>query len=465
MSAWTRCPARAAGTWALVAACALGCAAPEPVSPGDVDVVIYVVDTLRRDRLGFYGYPKPTSPFLDALARESVVFDDAYAAAPWTLPSVASLLTGLDPLQHGAVYHGQRLDERFATLPQRLRELGYRTAAFSANPVLGEPSGLPRRFERYHPSRRTLHTKAVEGWLDEVGDAPFFMYVQTLEPHVPYLPPEPHLRRFTDRRDSQREIYRAALDARGPRKPEATSLLEQQREYLDALYDGSVAWADDRLAKLVGLLQRRGRWERTLLVFVSDHGEELLDHGGTLHGHTLHDELIRVPMLWRFPRGEAGDRRVRQRASHVDVAPTVLAYLGRADLAEGLPGRSLLADMRGRERRGPAEPWIASVRFADAIHTVWPHLGQRNLAVLEGGWKAIWRIDDGAVELYDLSRDPGERHDVAASNAERVQRLRGAAEAWLAARPAPAPPPSLEELKQTLGPRERESLRALGYLW
>jgi arylsulfatase A-like enzyme len=288
-----------------------------------------------------------------------------------------------------------------------------------------------------------------------VGDAPFFLYVQTLEPHVPYLPPEPQLRRFTERRGSEREIYRAVRTTGGPPKPEATRLLEQQRDYLDALYDASVAWADDRLAKLVGVLQRRGRWHRTLFVFVSDHGEELLDHGGTEHGHTLHDELIRVPMLWHFPRGEAGDQRLRQRASHVDVAPTVLAYLGRADLAEGLPGRSLLAAMRGRERRGPAEPWVASVRFADAIHTVWPRLGQRNLAVLEGGWKAIWRIDDGGVELYDLARDPGETRDVAAQHPERLAELRALLDGLGAGRAGGG---SIE-----LSEEETERLRALGY--
>jgi arylsulfatase A-like enzyme len=454
------------GSAALAAAlwlAAAGCSPAPPRAEGPVDVVVYVVDTLRRDRLGVYGYRRPTSPHLDALAAESFVFDEAHAPAPWTIPSVVSLLTSVQPVDHRVERVGMAIPPALATLPLRLRELGHRTAGHSANPLVGRSSGVDRQFETFRRLRRTTSVAAIEHWIDGVGDAPFFLYVHTTEPHAPYEPPDEFLERFgpppPGAKDELAEAARTwyarwgVVGAPPPRYPNP--------ELIDLAYDATVAWADARLGKLVQALKRRGRWERTLFVFVADHGEELQERGSFGHGQSLHAEQIRVPMLWRLPNLDGRGQRITAPASLVDVMPTVLDYLGRADLARGCQGRSLLGALAEPRKPPRAETVVTSMRFR-AGDPSGPPLGElEELSLAAGRWKAIVEQPSGELELYDTERDPTERTDLAAREPERAGRLRAAAERWLAERPAiagvePVAGPEVDE-------ETREQMRALGY--
>jgi arylsulfatase A-like enzyme len=447
-------------------AAAVGCGSGAGRAESRPDVVVFVIDTLRRDRLGVYGYPRPTSPHIDALAGESFVFDNAYAPGPWTLPSVVSLLTAAPPVDHGVVDPGDSPPAELPTLPSALGALGYRTAAFSANPLLHH--GLLDGFDRVERLDRHLRTGPVEHWLDEVGDAPFLLYVQSTEPHEPYEPPEEHLTAVAGGADAvdpelRRKITRITWDWRRRRDAdEVVARLTPHAGALDLLYDATVAWADSRVGKLIGLLQRRGRWEDTVFVVTSDHGEELFDHGSLFHGHTLYGELVHIPLVWRFPGREAAGARVSAPASLVDLLPTLLDYLGEPERAAACRGRSLLPALR-RDAAADARARVTSFRIGRGGRRPVKASGERGLVVVDGRWKGIWLQDEDRFVLFDLERDPTEQRDVASRHPRVTARLRAEAERFMEGRTWPlVGPPDAEDWE--LAPGMREALEELGYV-
>ena len=333
----------------------VGCRAdPTPAPPS---VLLVILDTVRADHFSSYGYEKMTTFNFDRLAGEGERYAEAYAQAPWTLPAVASILTGQPPRAHGAG-RGQGgvsgLHPEVTTLAERFSAQGYRTAAF-INVVWCSPglSALDRGFELYdfHDSDETNRnqrnaeetTDAALAWLDGVGSDPFFAVVHYFDPHLTYDPPAPY--------DSKFEPYC------GPRIPPnfgsaaevvrvrggEIELDERLRRSLVARYDGELAFVDDQFGRLRRVMKQAGRWDDTLVVVVGDHGEEFWDHGGFEHGHTHHRELLRVPLIVRKPDGPVGvvrDGRARQ----IDIAPTILDFAG-LPVPDELPGRVL--DERG----------------------------------------------------------------------------------------------------------------------
>jgi arylsulfatase A-like enzyme len=468
--------------------CALGCekeAARTPLpSFAGSNVVIVLIDTLRQDRLGAYGYEaRPTSPQLDALAREAVVFDHAQSAAPWTLPSIVSAFTSTWPTEHGVLATGQRLPDELVPLAERMHRLGYRTAAFVANPHAGTGSHMHRGYERVVTSVFEVDRPAVARWLDEVGTSPFLLYLHSVEPHHPYAAP----RRYYTRLGVQPPLDHDALieDARryidliqvggGRDRIRAQRALGEQasvlaglaprRQDLDVIYDACVAWADDNLGAVLALLRERGLLERTVVVVMSDHGEEIFDHGRLLHGQSVHAELTRVPFLFRLPGAAGAGTRVAAPVTLVDLVPTLLDLLGmEAELRDpALRGRSLRGLIAGDAPDGD-EPRVASVRIEREFGFAGPpETGKVNIAVVEGPWKGIWNLEVGRFELYRTDDDPGEARDRAADEPEVVERLQAAARAWYLDRP--------EELaeeprdpRETFSPEELERLRQLGYV-
>ena len=362
-----------------------GCAGQGQARP---DVVLVTIDTLRADRLPAYGYGGVETPALDALQREAVLFEEAQAHVPLTLPSHAGLLTGLLPPQHGVRDNvGYRLDPRTPTLPGLLRGAGYTTGGFVSAFVLRGSTGLSSGFDRYddqlggRPGQALgeLQRPGVEtvrralDWLASVPARPVFLFVHLYEPHAPHEPPEPLAARW------------------------------------GATYEGEVAAADAAFGQLREGLQRLGRWNGTLLVLTADHGEGLGDHGEAEHGILLHREVLRVPLLVKLPGGERGGSRVKGTVSHVDLLPTVLAAC-RIAAPPGLPGRTL--DAAAREPRPAyAETWYPRI-----------HLGWSPLFSLAEAHRHL--IDGPRPELYDTAEDPGEQRDLAAAQAEQVSAMR-----------------------------------------
>ncbi len=466
---------------------ALGCSERTSRLDSDTPIVMVVIDTLRADRVGFDGYGRETTPALDALAEESIVFERAWSPAPWTLPAMVSTMTSTWPLDHGVVAAGQRIGPDQSPLAERLRRQGFRTAAFVANPLAATASGLDAGFERVERSRRTVSLEAIEGWLEEHQTEPFFLYVHTTEPHLPYAAPGRFFEQIGHPPPERRKglvqrmyRYRSLTRRAGPEaEPAGTDVESRQRESLkvfrrrkgdlDLLYDASVAWADHNFGALVEALRRRGLLDRCLLVVFSDHGEEMLEHGGVLHGQSLYAELTRVPMLWRLPGGERGGSRVAESVSLVDVAPTLFDLVGRASGEPAFTGRSFADRLLGAgsaEAEAPAA--VTSVRVERGYdYPTDPPRGDLNLAAVEGSWKAIWDADNDRLELYDLAADPAELHDRSADEPERAARLGAVLRSWLAARPSLATPPGEDgapSVHQALDDEDLERLRALGYI-
>ena len=331
---------------------ALGCRDPEP-GPRP-DVLFLTIDTLRADHLPLYGYERDTMPHVAALAGEAVTFDQAAVPRSSTRPSYASMLTGLYPYRHGVRSNWMELHGDVATLPERLRDEGYHTAAFVSNfAMVGELSGLAQGFDIYDDrvdereggarasyERSALRTvEAILEWLASDPPRPFFLLVNLIDPHGPYRPPPP---------------WRGLFESETSRPLEPALIPPYQRidgstdfyEYVDR-YDGEIRYADEALGLLIKELRGRGLWDDALVVFTADHGEALGEHGVYFEHHVhLFEETVRVPFLVRLPRGQAGGTRVDTLASPLDLVPTVFDFLGISAKAS-LDGRSLRPILEG----------------------------------------------------------------------------------------------------------------------
>jgi arylsulfatase A-like enzyme len=417
-------------------------APPAPATPAaQPNVVLIVVDTLRADHLTPYGYRRATSPAIAAdLAAPGVVVEQAFSQAPWTVPSVASFLTGRYP---GEILSGPMaayaIPDGAATLAERLAALGYRTASFSGNFILRDANGFGRGFAtRYTPpavvESNFLHADSVNAralpWLATHQGRPFFLYVHYMDPHDPYLSPDlvdgrsPFYPDYDGplRGDSVHPLYMGHLTMTDP---------ERDLAQLAALYDSEVAYADRAVGELIGSL-RPEVVRNTLFAFTADHGEELYDHGGFKHGHTLYQEMIHVPLILRWDGHLPAGRRQAGTVELIDLVPTVMAAAG-GEPDPALPGRDLLPALAGTAPLAP--------RAAFAQHLA---SGPLRAAAVYGGEKLIlfnraepfapadehiayhWRHDLGRmkrVELYDLAADPGERHDLAGERPARAAAL------------------------------------------
>jgi len=454
---------------------------PEPEPGRPPNLVVYLVDTLRADHLGCYGYPKPISPEIDAFARDALLFERTFAQSSWTRSAVASLFTGELPIHHGVLGRDHSLPEEAVTLAELLGEAGYASAGFVANGNVDPAFGFGQGFDHFERLRRRtpgaphalageVHGEAL-AWLDDHGREPFFLYLHTLDPHAPYRPPTGAARRFardvgqpnlgpeearvlaeqvaaTPHPDNPSHLrlgsmpwIRALLDGGIEPTPEIV-------EDLTALYDAEI-YANDRwFGALIDALVERGLYRESLIVFVSDHGEELHDHGGWSHGRTLYGEQLRVPLIVKPPAasGIPVGRRIERLARQVDLLPTLLAAAG-VPVPESVAGRGLLAP-EGSDAGGER-----GLSYLDLD-------GRRSASWLEGRFKLLCPgIDAGRCRLFDLAADPGERSDLA----PRRPVLAGSLWARLARELAAAPAAS-EATDAELDPELRRQLEALGYL-
>jgi arylsulfatase A-like enzyme len=299
-------------------------------------VIVYLVDTLRADHLGLYGYGRDTAPELGRFARDAVVFDAAIASSSWTKPSVASLFTSLSAARHRCVQFYTPLDPSLVTLAERMRDSGYVTGAVVANRLVHAKDG---RFDQGfaffasppEPQRAEQAVDEALRFLDVRQGLPTFLYVHTLDPHSPYSPPRPFDRRY----GPAPTPGRPAAEPYDYRRPDDLARIVAQ-------YDGEIAYGDQQFGRLLHELKARGLYDQAMIVFLSDHGEEFLDHGGWVHGHTLYDELVRVPLVVKYPKGLHAGQRVAHQVQLVDVLPTILKSQGLAvPEATAIDGRPL----------------------------------------------------------------------------------------------------------------------------
>lgn len=422
---------------------------------GRPSIVLVSIDTLRADHLGCYGYARDTSPTIDALARRGVLFRQAIATSSWTLPSHASMFTGLYPTRHGAARFGKQLRPEYATLAELLWQAGYATAGFTGGGFVAASFGFDRGFDRYWSENvlATLNDELAANlarslqWLETVGDRPFFLFLHTYATHVPYTPP-PATNIFGDPaydgpfKTAFRGREQAAY-ATGVHDFDAPTIRQ-----LEALYDAGIRHTDGVLAGLVAALERqRGD---VCLILTSDHGEEFDEHGHILHSRPkLYDELLRVPLIVWCPNRPGGGRVVESPVSLVDVTPTVLELAG-LPVPPGLDGISLAPALAG----GALPPRAATV--SEVTRSLIKEPGTLR-AVRTAGEKLIVSDSDGATELYDLADDPGETRDLQSARPESAARLSRILQA------AVGPTPRAVAARAQPDAATLERLRALGY--
>lgn len=409
-------------------------------APRAPNIVLIVIDTLRKDHLPFYGYPKQTAPFLSRLARTGVVFDSAYSTSTWTAPAAASIFTSLYPFQHGVVSglgvtrRRQRADasielnrvpEAAETLGEAMQRAGYATYAVTDNVNLSRELGFAQGFDHFKNFTRTKSAEVVNGklleWREQIlAERRYFLYLHYVDPHGPYEPRAPWF------------------------DPTLTGLAREV-----SAYDSEIAYVDARIAEAAAAL----RWDRDTLILVSaDHGEEFLDHNFAGHGHTLYAEVVNVPLLVAFPGVAHAGRRVAEPVSHIDLLPTLREAAGLApDPAnEGISLLPLAAGGKGPERM------------------LYGHLFRKNdeggpdkllRYALAGEWKLIAGSQRGPL-LFNLREDPRETHSLAAERPQVVQAL----EQRLLAFERSCRRFAGERQAITIDDATREELKTLGYV-
>jgi arylsulfatase len=378
----------------------------DPAGTPQVDLLLITIDALRADHVGSAGYERDTTPALDRLAAEGVRFARAFTNAPMTFPSLPQILT--------SAHYPTLVSPTVAT---SLYAGGFRhTKAIVHNPYLeiwlqylardSFDSVLAVKWDATRISRAAME------WIDSRGDERWALYLHYLDTHTPYGVPEPHASRFVD------PSYRGSIGRRFPdiEGAKAGRYGPADRAHVVDLYDGAIAYVDAEIGRILDGLRARGRLDRTLVVVTADHGEEFWDHGSFFHGGSLYDEQLHVPLLMRLPGGEPRGVTVDAQVPTLDVLPTIADVLG-VPTESGVEGRSLMPLVRGEESADrPVFARASNVLFI-----------QRH-ALRTGSHKLIETLHPHALQLFDLVRDPEERHDLAGdpTQAGRVRELRAA---------------------------------------
>ncbi len=417
--------------WLGVAALVLGLLSASACGGGQArpaGILLITLDTTRADHLGCYGDASAVTPNLDALAQQSVRFDQAMAAVPVTLPSHATMFTGLYPPTHGVRYNGMfRLGETSVTLAERLREAGFATGAVPAAYPVNAKSGLVQGFEIYkdlfsEPGAEKLSVDAMRSAADvvkvgletihAVASKPFFVWLHFFDAHHPYVPPFPYSAQFRDHP-----------------------------------YDGEIAYVDEQLGELFAALKKDGLWDRIVVIVAGDHGEGLYQHGERLHSQLVYESTLRVPLLIKAPGASAG-AVIREPVTLADLAPTILD-LARLPVPSGLDGISLRESLNSG--KAPLRP-VYFESLAGSLAFGW--------SPIEGVRRGKWKVIRGKeTELYDLDTDPQETNDLAGVDAPMASDLTALLDADLARWQASAAPATTTE-----APVDAEALARLASL-
>jgi arylsulfatase A-like enzyme len=407
-------------------------------------VVLVSLDTLRRDHVSLYGYGRSTTPRLDALGREGIVFDDAVSVSSWTLPAHLSMLTAVEPAAHGGIDGHHGFNQAVPTIAQTLLREGFVTHAITSHIYVSSEYGLQAGFDRFDYREGRLATevadRALEA-LDGIGTRPFFLFLHFYDPHWPYAPPPPFAGSFgPGQSPGEATLARPPAEA-PPRDPR--SIIND--------YDAEIRYADTELGRVLDHLRRTGLDRNLLVIVTSDHGEEFADHGGYEHRRTLYEEIIRVPLVVQG-RG-ISPRREAASVTLLDIAPTILEAVGLAPQATH-QGRSLLGSVSARDAYGETE--------LGARHT---GARTRKLFLRAGakGAKLILSMDRRSgrtllEEWYDLEKDPGERQGIAPRDNVRADLRDRLVRRWRQAQARAVAAPGVE-----LTAQQAERLQALGY--
>jgi len=405
---------------------------PAGDAPRAFNVLLIGVDTVRADRMSAFGYGRPTTPNLAALADAGVRFPRARSQAPWTLPSFSSILTSLYPSVHGAGRGGHDewtpIDPGTTSIAEVLAPVGYETVGLVANGLISPQYGLDQGFESYRSAwsmeSAEADSAAVATFVDGHRDTPWLMFWHIMDPHLPYSTSREQRDQFTEpgydgqfSRGRGGQVPFQVLDPRPGRRwfahegpPPAPAMSAADARYVSDYYDAELAEMDAGVGRVLDALRASGQWERTIVAFIADHGEGLGDHGHYHHGYTLFEDQVHVPMLLRVPGQDEG-RVVARPVAAIDLAPTILGALGMAppEFFQGVDRLAAAAPVGGAY-------FIEYPSYDSSAQKAW----------IEGDFKYLQDPVFHTEALYHLGEDPREQRDVAAAHPGVVARARAA---------------------------------------
>lgn len=454
-------------------------------APSEPPNIIFVsIDSLRSDHVGCYGYGRETTPFIDSLAKQGVRFENAFSTTSWTLPSHASMFTGLLGPTHGLVDNGLSLSEDHATLAELLKEQGYHTAGFFGGPYLHPTFGLGQGFDVYRSCMTTTpdtadgdairgsasasnapsHVditgprtrKEVKRWADErmqaQGESPYFLFLHLWDVHYDFTPPKDFEQLFVDPNYSGPADGRLMSNA----AIRPGMAVEDIKHVLD-LYDAEIRFTDEILKRILGDLEERGLMKNTMVVVTADHGEEFFEHGFKGHNKSLFDEVLRVPLVVSWPDEIDEDEVVMDQVQIIDIMPTLLSVAGvnKEIVSQGQDLSPLLSG--------------ESMPARDALSGLFIDGGSQR--ALRSNERKVWSFNDQSPAVYiDLVTNPQEKLDeiiTPQTGHSQSKRQHGEQELRSAAKRAE----ELKTLLQLSGPNHlemsedmRQQLEALGYL-
>ncbi len=462
----------------------IGCPAKEKqtqskteITPGNPkpNVIFILVDTLRTDFVGAYGGKYPT-PVMDMLAQQGTTFTKAYAPSSWTVPSIASLFTGLYPQTHGLVdgvavyvqvFKQQKIPESYPLISEQFKKAGYTTFCITMNGHMDELYGYNRGFDHFTMEKfqgADALEQRVAAWKDLLDQASkttgYFLYLHWIDPHHPYVPQEPYINQI--RPDYMKQVGRT-LDDIGPERLREMGYFKDYPESLNVLkdvYASEVVYTDTSVGKVLKMLPDVGK---SLLVFTSDHGEAFNEHNSMLHGYDLYQETVHVPLVLIYPDKQGAGKQIDTPVSLVDLPPTILSFAG-AQIPETYQGKDL-------------RPLIAGQPFAN--RQIWSHLDKNGMyrweAVYDQGLKFLYdehakvKVEKAEKEgkklppapyLYDLQKDPGEKSNLAKKRAADTKRLGKSLTEEMSKPPLAKPETVEQEATQEL----MDKFRQTGYL-
>jgi arylsulfatase A-like enzyme len=404
----------------------------------DANIILLGIDTLRYDHLGYTGYSRPTSPHIDALASKSMVFRNCFSQSYSTAPSFMSLMTSLYPTFHGVLSNismngrAWRLDPKAKTLGELLQSHGYKTAAFTENAMILPEIGFARGFEIFETKAHTLlkpKEHPLLQWLSGNPSDKFFAFFHTYAVHAPYMPPKPYNALYTG--DYAGKLPKSLQELRES-KMGIFGMMQEYKEYptemqyLRDLYDGAITYLDAFIGFLIELLEEKHLIDNTIIVLVSDHGEEFMEHGGLYHS-TFYDEILHVPLIIYTPFGQ-NMRSIEQIVRIIDVAPTLLDLIG-VEQHESFQGRSLV-DAAENEFNlvAPAEyHYRSALRTRHFKYIFTPYVSGRKYE----------------TELYNISLDPKETNDMGFLSTELIEQCHRDLDDELRRKGLPRPPHQL----------------------
>jgi arylsulfatase A-like enzyme len=460
-------------------------AAPHP------NVILIVVDTLRWDHVGAYGYAKKTTPSIDAMAHEGAVYETAISASPWTTPSHAAMFTGQYPSRNGVDGRNIILNPASHTLAEILARNGYQTAGFINNVYIRRQTGMAKGFQQYeefwgrnevssimllielacnywHPRKDTgaQETRmAVHHWLmhDWTRKNPFFLFIHFMEPHVPYGIPDTYYSTFLPSGVSADQA-RAVNQDPEPYICDKIQMTDRDFQILNALYDNDIRYLDDQIGALVDSLRKQNLLDNTLLIFTADHGEHFGDHHLMSHELSVYDTLLRIPLIIRYPAKIHADTRISNVVQTVDFFPSIVRFLNLNVAGLDLQGASLLPLNFDREKIPFAYAEYRNDRAVDKIERRFP--GAANPVFRRKYLRTIRSADfkfilgsDGTRELYAVNADPYETNDLVLKQPQEARILEDTLTKWSSSFKA-----STFYKKEDISKEALEELRALGYV-